>query len=86
MTVVPPSTGRIKPDDGTQVTTGLSGLASEAVAVKLITAPEGPVASTVMLPGRLSVGGVVSQLMTVAVTVRESVLVSKPPVLLVPTA
>ena len=58
-TVVVPS-GKVEPEAGEQETgTGPSTI-SVAVAVKVTTAPDGPVASTVMLPGSDSVGGVVS--------------------------
>src|SRR5687767_167679 len=47
----------VLPEDGVQVRVGAIGFASLAVAVKLTAAPEGVVASTTILPGRLSTGG-----------------------------
>ena len=52
----------------------------------MTTAPAGPVASDVMLAGRLSVGAVVSQLTTVADTLTELVRVRVPVVLRAPLA
>jgi hypothetical protein len=59
VTLVVP-TGKLAPEGGTQVTAGLGDPASLAVAVKLTTAPPGPVASRVMLPGTITTGAVVS--------------------------
>jgi hypothetical protein len=60
VTVVVP-TRNVEPDGGIHVTVGLGGLVSSvAVAEKLTTAPAELVASTVMLPGTVTVGAVVS--------------------------
>src|SRR5689334_4868773 len=63
-TVVVPSGNRL-PDGGTQMTSTLPSTMTTAVAVKLTTAPPGPVDGTVMLAGRVSTGGVVSTTLTV---------------------
>lgn len=59
MTVVVPS-GKVEPEAGVQVAARGPSTVSLADAEKLATAPEGPVASTVMLAGTVTVGGVVS--------------------------
>jgi hypothetical protein len=59
LTVVVP-TGNVLPDGGAHETLGLGSTVSEAETEKVTTAPEGAVAGTVMLPGTLTVGGVVS--------------------------
>jgi hypothetical protein len=64
LTVVTPN-GNVEPEAGLQVTRGVSGFWSVAGAVKVTTAPDEPMASWVILLGRLSVGGVVSWLTTV---------------------
>ena len=64
-TIVVPS-AKVEPDAGRQVTAGIAGFASVAVAVKETVRPAAPVASTVRLAGRFSVGGVVSHEITVA--------------------
>ncbi len=85
LTVVVPSPN-VAPETGVHVTAGFAGFVSLAVALNETAAPEGPVASAVMLAGRLSVGGVVSQLTTVAVTLRVADLVSVSPPALSPVA
>ena len=52
--------GKVLPEGGTHVTGSAPSTMSEAEAEKVATAPEGPVASNVMLAGRVRVGGVVS--------------------------
>src|SRR5579884_747327 len=74
LTAVVPK-GKVLPEAGEQVTVGLAGFWSMAVAVNVTVAPAALVASTVWLPGRLSVGGVVSQAETVAVTASVAVRV-----------
>ena len=74
LTVVVPS-GNVEPEGGVHVTTGFAGFASVAVAVKVVTAPDGPCASTVVFAGRFSVGGVVSHETTFAVTGSDCVRV-----------
>src|SRR3990172_10066734 len=64
LTVVVPS-GNVEPDGGEQTTVGVVSMRSDAVTENVTTAPEGPVAGTVMLPGNVSVGGVVSVTVTV---------------------
>jgi hypothetical protein len=59
LTVVVPS-GKVEPEAGEQVAARAPSTISLADAEKLIVAPEGPVASTVMLAGTFTVGGVVS--------------------------
>lgn len=66
---------RVEPEGGLQVTSTTPSTRSSAVAVKVTTAPSGPVASTVIFAGRCRTGGVVSQLTTRAVTFRVSVRV-----------
>jgi hypothetical protein len=56
--VVP--TGKVLPEDGVQFTVTDPSTMSEADAEKVTTAPDGPVASSTMSEGRVSVGGVVS--------------------------
>jgi hypothetical protein len=53
----------VEPDAGTQTTDAVTSpsVLSFAVTVKVTTAPEGPVASTVMLAGTFTIGGVVSE-------------------------
>jgi hypothetical protein len=70
---------KVLPDAGAHVTVGFAGLASVAVAVYVTTAPVGPVASAVILAGRLRAGGVVSQVTTFAVTPTLSCRVSVVP-------
>jgi hypothetical protein len=67
LTVVVPR-GNVDPDGGVQPTEGLGSRLSVAVAVKVTTAPEGPVASTILFDGTVRFGGVVS---TVNVNVGE---------------
>ena len=64
LTVVVP-TGNVLPDGGEHETLGLGSTVSEAETENVTTAPDGPVAGTVMLPGTLTVGGVVSCTVTV---------------------
>ena len=59
VTVVVPS-GNVEPDAGEQEAATEPDTVSVAEAEKLTTAPEGPVASTVILAGTVTVGGVVS--------------------------
>ena len=54
------ATGNMLPDGGTQVTATTPSTMSVAEAEKMTTAPNGPVASSVIFAGRVSVGGVVS--------------------------
>ncbi len=58
-TVVKP-TGKIEPELGVQVTVGLAGSVSTAVAVYVIAFPAELVASCVIFDGRLRVGATVS--------------------------
>ena len=58
-TVVDPS-GNVAPDVGAQLTGTTPSTRSVAEAVNVTAAPAGPVASTVMFPGSVSVGGSVS--------------------------
>src|SRR6266540_2290459 len=59
LTVVVP-TGKNEPDEGVQVTVGFGSRSSLAVTEYETFVPDASVASTVMSPGRLSVGGVTS--------------------------
>ena len=60
LTVVVPS-AKVEPEAGKHVTAGLAGeVSSVAVALKETTAPAALVASTVMLPGTVTTGGVLS--------------------------
>ena len=59
LTVVVPM-GKVEPEGGTQVTGCEPSTMSDAEAVNMATAPDGPVASSVMLAGRVNAGGVVS--------------------------
>src|SRR6266581_9022867 len=61
-TVVPMA--KVLPLAGTQVTVSVPSTISLALALKVATAPDGPVASLVMSEGQLTVGGVVSWTMT----------------------
>jgi hypothetical protein len=57
--------GNMLPDGGAQDTLGVGSTRSEADAEYVTVAPPGPVASVVMGPGTLTVGGVVSWTVTV---------------------
>ena len=59
LTVVVPS-GKVEPEAGEHVTVGEGSMTSVAVAVNETTAPDAPVASTVLFPGTVSIGAVVS--------------------------
>ena len=59
VTVVVPS-GKVEPEAGEQVAATEPSTISVAEAEKLATAPEGPVASRIILAGTVTVGGVVS--------------------------
>jgi hypothetical protein len=73
-TVVTP-TGNVLPDGGEHPTLTLGSTESEADAEKETVAPPGPVAATVMLPGTVMVGAVVSSTVTSNVSdVSSSVL------------
>ena len=61
-TAVVPS-AKVDPEAGKQLTDRVPSTASEAVGVKLTAAPEGPVASAVVLSGSASTGPVVSRMM-----------------------
>src|SRR6266851_5435858 len=74
-TVVLPS-AKVLPEAGEQLGVTGPSIASLAVAVKLTEAPMGPVASAVMLAGRVSAGGVVSWTVTVKVPFAVLPLVS----------
>jgi hypothetical protein len=82
-TVVVPS-AKVLPDAGMHVTAGLVGFASVAVALNITTAPAGPIASAVILAGRLSVGGTESQVTTVADSATLSLGSRTPPLTFVP--
>src|SRR5512132_1851844 len=58
-TVVTPS-GKVSPDDASQITATFPSTMSDAEAENVADAPPGPVASLVMSLGRLRTGGVVS--------------------------
>jgi len=62
-TVVTPS-GNVEPETAEHVTATDPLTRSLAETVKFTTAPDGPVASSVMLAGKVSVGGVVSWMVT----------------------
>jgi hypothetical protein len=64
VTVVPPR-ANVLPEAGVQFTVGLGSTLSTAVTVKATAAPEGPVASAVVVPGTVRVGAALS--MTVIV-------------------
>jgi len=51
---------KVLPEAGAQLTAGLAGLASVALAAKVTAAPVGPVASAVMFAGTVIIGAVVS--------------------------
>jgi hypothetical protein len=53
-------TGKTDPDGGLQLTDGLGSTVSVAVAENATTTPAGSAVLVVMLPGMVSVGGVVS--------------------------
>ena len=57
-------TGNVEPDAGLQVTDGFGSTVSVAVALKVTAAPSRLEACTSMLPGTVSVGGVVSWTLT----------------------
>lgn len=65
VTVVVASRAKVEPERGEQVGAITPSTRSLAVAVKVTAAPEGPVASAVMLAGTVTVGGVVSTTVTV---------------------
>src|SRR5689334_24915933 len=67
-TVVVPKP-KVEPDAGVQVTGRLPSTISFAVTVKLTAAPLGPVASTIMSPGSLTAGPMVSTTVTVKLPV-----------------
>lgn len=56
---------KVEPDAGEQVTETEPSTMSVAVAEKVTVAPDGPVASTVIFAGTVTVGGVVSRTVTV---------------------
>ena len=60
VTVVVVSRAKVEPERGEQVGVIAPSTISLAVAVKVTAAPEGPVASAVMLAGKVNAGGVVS--------------------------
>ena len=64
VTVVAPK-GNVLPEAGLQLTATLPSTMSTALAVKVTTAPAALVASTVILAGTMSIGGVVSRTVTV---------------------
>jgi hypothetical protein len=70
-TVVEPSLKTL-PDDGEQAGLTFASTVSEAVALNVTVAPEGPVASTVVSLGTLTTGGFVS--LTVIVNIPRPVL------------
>jgi hypothetical protein len=57
--------GKVEPDAGAQTTGTDPATTSDALALKVTTAPLGPVGWTVMLAGTVTVGGVVSWTVTV---------------------
>ena len=71
VTVVSP-TAKVDPEVCEQDTTKLVSTASVALTVKLITFPDGPIASSMMSAGSIRRGAVVSS--TVIVKVAEDVL------------
>jgi hypothetical protein len=85
LTVVVPSEN-VLPLAGTHETAGLAGFASVAVAAYVTVWPDGLVASSVMSDGKLSTGGVESQLLTTAVTVRLWASDNVPPSCRLPVA
>jgi hypothetical protein len=72
MVVVP--SGKVVPEAGAQVTAGVAGFVSVAVALKETTAPLAPVASTVMSAGTVMFGGVVSQPVVAMLALRVTVV------------
>ena len=64
VTVVVPM-GKVLPEAGAQAEVSAPLIKSVAEAVNVTAAPFGPVASAVILPGTVMVGGVVSRTMTV---------------------
>src|SRR2546428_318521 len=60
---------KVEPETGAQVTATVPSTLSVAFALNVTMAPDGPVASFVMLAGALIVGGVLSCTLTVCVAV-----------------
>ena len=56
---------KVEPEGGVQVGVNDPSTRSDAEAVKVTTSPEGPVASIVMSEGTVTVGAVVSLIVTV---------------------
>ena len=69
LTVVCPN-GKVEPEAGVHATASGPSTASVALAAKVATAPFGPSAVTVIGPGTVITGGVVSCTVTVNVSVR----------------
>src|ERR1041385_6948584 len=73
-TIVVPS-GNVEPDDGVHVTTSEMSTRSDALALQVAIAPDGPVALIVKSPGSVSEGAVVSCTVTVKLNVPHCTVV-----------